>query len=190
MTRKKYVYPFAEGCAEGKGEWRDLLGGKGAGLAEMTNLGIRVPPGFTISTEACLAYYASGDRYPDGLWDQILTTLSKVEISASATFGDREQPLLLSVRSGAPISMPGMMDTILNIGLNDQTVQGLINTSNDSRFAYDAYRRFVTMFGNVVMGVPPYFCIMTLITKPTRFQSVLLSSTRIRIVSPCTRGNV
>ncbi len=154
MSGKKYVYLFADGCAEGQGGWRDLLGGKGADLAEMTNLGIQVPPGFTISTEACLAYYAAGNRYPDGLQDQILTTLRKVERSTGATFGDREQPLLLSVRSGAPISMPGMMDTVLNIGLNDQTVEGLIKTSNDPRFAYDAYRRFVTMFGNVVMGVP------------------------------------
>lgn len=154
MSVKKYVYLFADGCAEGQGAWRDLLGGKGAGLAEMTNLGIQVPPGFTISTEACLAYYAAGNRYPEGLQDQILTNLRKVERSAGAVFGDREHPLLLSVRSGAPISMPGMMDTVLNIGLNDQTVEGLIKTSNDTRFAYDAYRRFVTMFGNVVMGVP------------------------------------
>ncbi|PON16997.1 pyruvate, phosphate dikinase, partial [Candidatus Entotheonella serta] len=153
MSGKKYVYLFADGEAEGQGTWRDLLGGKGAGLAEMTNLGIQVPPGFTISTEACLAYYAAGNRYPDGLQDQILTTLRKVERSAGAVFGDREQPLLLSVRSGAPISMPGMMDTVLNIGLNDQTVEGLVKTSNNPRFAYDAYRRFVTMFGNVVMGV-------------------------------------
>lgn len=154
MSGKKYIYLFADGKAEGQGTWRDLLGGKGAGLAEMTNLGIQVPPGFTISTEACLAYYAAGNRYPDRLQDQIFTTLRRVEVSAGAVFGDREQPLLLSVRSGAPISMPGMMDTVLNIGLNDQTVEGLIKTSNDPRFAYDAYRRFVTMFGNVVMGVP------------------------------------
>ncbi len=154
MTRKKYIYLFANGKAEGRGEWRDLLGGKGAGLAEMTSLGIRVPPGFTISTEACLAYYAEGNRHPDGLWDEVLTTLRRVETAVGATFGDRANPLLLSVRSGAPISMPGMMDTVLNIGLNDDTVEGLICTSDDPRFAYDAYRRFVTMFGNVVMGVP------------------------------------
>jgi pyruvate,orthophosphate dikinase len=154
MARKKYVYLFADGVAEGKGAWRDLLGGKGAGLAEMTALGIRVPPGFTISTEACRAYYEAGNRYPDGLWDEALTTLRKVERAVGATFGDRHNPLLLSVRSGAPVSMPGMMDTVLNIGLNDDTVQGLIKTSDDPRFAYDAYRRFVTMFGNVVMGVP------------------------------------
>jgi pyruvate,orthophosphate dikinase len=154
MAHKKYVYLFANGVAEGKGAWRDLLGGKGAGLAEMTSLGIRVPPGLTISTEACRAYYEANNRYPDGLWTEVLTTLRKVEQAVGATFGDRYNPLLLSVRSGAPVSMPGMMDTVLNIGLNDDTVQGLIQTSDDPRFAYDAYRRFVTMFGNVVMGVP------------------------------------
>jgi pyruvate,orthophosphate dikinase len=154
MAHKKYVYLFANGVAEGKGAWRDLLGGKGAGLAEMTSLGIRVPPGFTISTEACRAYYEANNRYPDGLWTEVLMTLRKVEQAVGATFGDRYNPLLLSVRSGAPVSMPGMMDTVLNIGLNDDTVQGLIQTSDDPRFAYDAYRRFVTMFGNVVMGVP------------------------------------
>ena len=154
MARTKYVYLFANGVAEGKGEWRELLGGKGAGLAEMTALGIRVPPGFTISTEACLAYFAAGNRYPEGLWEAVLTALRRVERAAGATFGDRRQPLLLSVRSGARVSMPGMMDTVLNIGLNDSTVQGLIQTSNNPRFAYDSYRRFITMFGNVVMGVP------------------------------------
>jgi pyruvate,orthophosphate dikinase len=148
------VYLFANGVAEGKGAWRELLGGKGAGLAEMTAQGIRVPPGFTISTAACLAYFAAGNRYPEGLWEEVLTALRKVERAAGATFGDRRKPLLLSVRSGARVSMPGMMDTVLNIGLNDSTVQGLIQTSNDPRFAYDSYRRFITMFGNVVMGVP------------------------------------
>ena len=154
MARKKYVYLFANGVAEGQGAWRELLGGKGAGLAEMTSLGIQVPPGFTISTEACQAYYAAGNRYPDGLWDEVLTTLRKVENAVGARFGERYNPLLLSVRSGAPVSMPGMMDTVLNIGLNDDTVEGLSTTAEDPRFAYDAYRRFVTMFGNVVMGVP------------------------------------
>ena len=154
MARTRYVYLFANGVAEGKGAWRDLLGGKGAGLAEMTAHGIRVPPGFTISTEACLAYFAAGNRYPEGLWEEVLTALRKVERAAGATFGDRRNPLLLSVRSGARVSMPGMMDTVLNIGLNDSTVQGLMQTSDDPRFAYDSYRRFITMFGNVVMGVP------------------------------------
>jgi pyruvate,orthophosphate dikinase len=153
MQDQKYVYLFANGMVEGKGEWRDLLGGKGAGLAEMTALGIRVPPGLTISTAACRAYYAAGNRYPTGLWDAVLEALQTVEKAVGATFGDRYRPLLLSVRSGARESMPGMMDTVLNIGLNDDTVQGLIRTSGDSRFAYDSYRRFITMFGNVVMGV-------------------------------------
>ena len=154
MARTRYVYLFANGVAEGKGAWRELLGGKGAGLAEMTAHGIRVPPGFTISTAACLAYFAAGNRYPEGLWEEVLTSLRKVERAAGVTFGDRRKPLLLSVRSGARVSMPGMMDTVLNIGLNDSTVQGLLQTADDPRFAYDSYRRFITMFGNVVMGVP------------------------------------
>ena len=156
MPDKKYVYLFADGAAEGQGAHglpRSLLGGKGAGLADMTVLGIRVPPGFTLSTEACLAYYALGNRYPDGLWDEVLTALGSVERSVGAAFGGPSNPLLLSVRSGARESMPGMMDTVLNIGLNDQTVEGLSAASGDPRFAYDSYRRFVTMFGNVVMGV-------------------------------------
>ena len=150
----KYVYLFADGVAEGKGAWRDLLGGKGAGLAEMTALGIRVPPGCTISTEACRAYYAAGNRYPDGMWDELQGALQKIEQAVGAAFGDRRRPLLLSVRSGARESMPGMMDTVLNIGLNDEAVQGLIQMSDNPRFAYDSYRRFITMFGNVVMGIP------------------------------------
>ena len=153
MPDKKYVYLFADGAAEGQGDWRNLLGGKGAGLAEMTTLSIRVPPGFTLSTEACLTYYALGNRYPDGLWDEVLTALGCIERSLDATFGEPNNPLLLSVRSGARESMPGMMDTVLNIGLNDQTVEGLSAVSGDPRFAYDSYRRFVTMFSNVVMGV-------------------------------------
>jgi pyruvate,orthophosphate dikinase len=154
MPEKKYVYLFANGVAEGKGAWRDLLGGKGAGLAEMTALGIRVPPGFTISTEACWAYYAASNQYPAGLWEEVQSTLHKVEAAVGATFGDQVNPLLLSVRSGASISMPGMMDTVLNIGLNDATVEGLSAASRNPRFAYDSYRRFITMFGNVVMGMP------------------------------------
>ncbi len=150
----KYVYLFADGVAEGKGAWRDLLGGKGAGLAEMTALGIRVPPGCTISTEACRAYYAAGNRHPDGMWDELQGALQKIEQAVGAAFGDRRRPLLLSVRSGARESMPGMMDTVLNIGLNDETVKGLIQMSDNPRFAYDSYRRFITMFGNVVMGIP------------------------------------
>lgn len=154
QMQPKYVYLFANGASEGQGTRRDLLGGKGAGLAEMTALGIRVPPGCTISTAACRAYYAASNRYPPGLWDELLGALQKVEQTVGVTFGDRHRPLLLSVRSGARDSMPGMMDTVLNIGLNDMTVQGLIKMSDDPRFAYDSYRRFITMFGNVVMGVP------------------------------------
>src|SRR5262245_18770717 len=126
MAKNKYVYLFADGVAEEKGGWRDLLGGKGAGLAEMTALGIRVPRGCTISTEAGRAYYAPGNRYPEGLWDELMLALQKIEQAAGAVFGDRRRPLLLSVRSGARESMPVMMDTVLNIGLNDETVQGLI----------------------------------------------------------------
>ena len=153
-AQKQYVYLFANGVAEGKGAWSDLLGGKGAGLAEMTALGMRVPPGCTISTEACLNYYAASNRYPDGMWDALMVALQKIEQAAGFVFGDRRRPLLLSVRSGARESMPGMMDTVLNIGLNDETVQGLIQLSDNPRFAYDSYRRFITMFGNVVMSVP------------------------------------
>jgi pyruvate,orthophosphate dikinase len=154
MSGKKYVYLFAAGKAEGQGAWRNLLGGKGAGLAEMTNLGIPVPPGFTITTEACVEYFAKGGRFPEGLWDEVLDALAKVEAAMGAKFGDPQNPLLVSVRSGARVSMPGMMDTVLNIGLNDETVQGLIRKTNNPRFAYDSYRRFVAMFSNVVLGVP------------------------------------
>jgi pyruvate, orthophosphate dikinase len=154
MSGKKYVYLFAGGKAEGQGAWRNLLGGKGAGLAEMTNLGIPVPPGFTITTEACVEYFQQGGRFPDGLWDQVLESLAQVEEAMGAKFADAHNPLLVSVRSGARVSMPGMMDTVLNIGLNDDTVQGLIRKTNNPRFAYDSYRRFVAMFSNVVLGVP------------------------------------
>jgi pyruvate, orthophosphate dikinase len=154
MSTKKYVYLFAAGKAEGQGAWRNLLGGKGAGLAEMTNLGIPVPPGFTITTEACVEYFHNGGHFPEGMWDQVLESLAKVEEAMGAKFGDASNPLLVSVRSGARVSMPGMMDTVLNIGLNDDTVQGLIRKTNNPRFAYDAYRRFVAMFSNVVLGVP------------------------------------
>ena len=150
----KYVYFFGRGKAEGNAKMRDLLGGKGAGLAEMTNIGIPVPPGFTITTEVCKLYYQNNKRYPEGLKEQVEENLRKIEEIMGASFGDPENPLLVSVRSGAPISMPGMMDTILNLGLNDETVQGLIKKSGNPRFAYDAYRRFVQMFGNVVLGVP------------------------------------
>ena len=153
MAKKKYVYFFGEGSAEGRGDMKDLLGGKGAGLAEMTNLGIRVPSGFTISTEACIEYYKNSKSYPAGMWDETLEYLHKIEKTMGHKFGDSSNPLLVSVRSGAKVSMPGMMDTVLNVGLNDATVQGLARKSGNERFAYDAYRRFITMFGSVVMGV-------------------------------------
>ena len=151
--KKKFVYFFGEGKAEGKGNMKDLLGGKGAGLAEMTNLGIRVPPGFTVSTEACIAYFSNKGKYPSGMWDELLSHLKRLEKIMGMKFGDPERPLLVSVRSGAKASMPGMMDTVLNLGLNDDTIQGLIRRSGNDRFAYDTYRRFITMFGSVVMGV-------------------------------------
>lgn len=153
MATKKYVYFFGNGRAEGRGDMKDLLGGKGAGLAEMTNLGIRVPPGFTITTEACIEYYRNNEAYPSGMWEQVLENLKKIEESMGYKFGNPANPLLVSVRSGAKVSMPGMMDTVLNVGLNDATVQGLWKKSSNERFSHDAYRRFITMFGSVVMGV-------------------------------------
>jgi pyruvate,orthophosphate dikinase len=154
MMEKKYVYLFGGGKAEGKAEMKELLGGKGANLAEMSNLGIPVPAGFTMSTEVC-TYYGNNNGYPPELKGEVTATLAKVEKEMGATFGDVKDPLLLSVRSGARVSMPGMMDTVLNLGLNDVTVQGLIAKSGNPRFAYDSYRRFVTMFGDVVLGLRP-----------------------------------
>jgi pyruvate, orthophosphate dikinase len=149
----KYVYLFANGEADGNGEMKDLLGGKGAGLAEMMNAGLPVPPGFTITTQACNAYYASGEQFPEGMWNQVLSALKKVENSTGKEFGSISNPLLVSVRSGAKFSMPGMMDTVLNLGLNEETVQGLASLTNNERFALDAYRRFIQMFGKIVLGI-------------------------------------
>ena len=132
---------------------KDLLGGKGAGLAEMTRLGIPVPAGFTITTQACVEYFKNGKRFPKGMWEQALHDLKKVEQAMGMTFGDSERPLLVSVRSGAKASMPGMMDTVLNLGLNEQTMKGIIRKTGNERFAYDAYRRFITMFGGIVMEI-------------------------------------
>jgi pyruvate,orthophosphate dikinase len=153
MQQKKYVYFFGGGKAEGSGNMKELLGGKGSGLAEMTNLKISVPAGFTITTEACVEYFYSKKRYPSGMWDQALRGLHKVEQAMKARLGDPDHPLLVSVRSGARASMPGMMDTVLNLGLNQQTVQGLAKKTRNQRFAVDAYRRFITMFASVVMGM-------------------------------------
>jgi len=148
----RYVYFFAKNKAEGSAKMRDILGGKGANLAEMANLGIPVPPGFTISTEVCV-YYTKMRKYPEGLMEEIEENLNRVEKETGKKFGNPENPLLVSVRSGARISMPGMMDTVLNIGLNEITVKGLIKQTENERFAYDAYRRLIQMFGNVVLGI-------------------------------------
>jgi pyruvate,orthophosphate dikinase len=150
---RKYVYLFADGQAEGSGKMKDLLGGKGAGLAEMTNAGLPVPPGFTITTEACNAYYDAGEKFPDGMWDEVMAALARVEQSSGKKFGGADNPLLVSVRSGAKFSMPGMMDTVLNLGLNEQTLAAMIRLTGNERFAYDAYRRFIQMFGKIVLGI-------------------------------------
>lgn len=152
---KKYVYYFGNGKAEGKADMKALLGGKGANLAEMTNIGLPVPPGFTITTEACNYYYANKRKYPKELKAQLESALKKLEKDYGSKFGNRNNPLLLSVRSGARASMPGMMDTVLNLGLNDETVEGLIKKSGNARFVYDSYRRFVQMYGDVVMDLKP-----------------------------------
>ncbi len=155
MAKNKYVYFFGDGKAEGKASMKLLLGGKGANLAEMTNLKIPVPAGFTISTEVCTYYYENDRKYPPGIEEDVKKNIERVEGAMGAKFGDRENPLLLSVRSGAPASMPGMMDTVLNLGLNDETLRGLIKKSGNERFAYDSYRRLIQMYGDVVMGLKP-----------------------------------
>jgi len=149
----QWVYGFGGGSADGGAGMKELLGGKGANLAEMSSLGLPVPPGFTITTEVCTYYYGNGEKYPDDLKDQVKGAVAKIEGIVGAKFDDVENPLLLSVRSGARASMPGMMDTVLNLGLNDETVEGLARRSNDPRFAYDSYRRFIQMFSDVVLGV-------------------------------------
>jgi pyruvate, orthophosphate dikinase len=149
----RYIYAWGGGTAEGDGGMKDLLGGKGAGLAEMTKAGLPTPPGFTITTAACNDYFAAGEKLPDGLWDDVLEAMREVEQRSGKGFGDPKNPLLVSVRSGAKFSMPGMMDTVLNLGLNEETLQGLIALTGNERFGWDAYRRFVAMFGRIVMGV-------------------------------------
>jgi pyruvate, orthophosphate dikinase len=149
----KWVYSFGDGAAEGRADMKNLLGGKGAGLAEMSNLGLPVPPGFTITTEVCTYYYGNGKSYPRDLAAQVEAALGTLETAIGARFGDGDNPLLVSVRSGARASMPGMMDTVLNLGLNDATAEGLARRSGDARFAYDSYRRFIQMYGQVVLGV-------------------------------------
>src|SRR5688572_29467190 len=151
---KRYIYAWGDGTAEGDGGMKDLLGGKGAGLAEMTKAGLPTPPGFTITTAACNDYFAAGEKLPDGLWDDVLGAMHEVERRSGKGFGDAANPLLVSVRSGAKFSMPGMMDTVLNLGLNEETLQGLIALTGNERFGWDAYRRFIAMFGRIVMDVP------------------------------------
>uniref|UniRef100_A0A8J4HCB3 Pyruvate, phosphate dikinase n=1 Tax=Acidicaldus sp. TaxID=1872105 RepID=A0A8J4HCB3_9PROT len=149
----QWVYSFGAGHNEGRAEMRDLLGGKGANLAEMAAIGLPVPPGFTITTEVCTAFYENERRYPDGLEAEVRVALARIEQATGRKFGDKHKPLLVSVRSGARVSMPGMMDTVLNLGLNDLTVEGLAEASGDARFAWDSYRRFIQMYGSVVLGV-------------------------------------
>ena len=148
---RKWIYLFSEGNAK----MRNLLGGKGAGVAEMTNAGLPVPPGFTITTEACNAYYETDKQFPKGVWEQALAALKIVERQTGKGFGNKKNPLLVSVRSGAKFSMPGMMDTVLNLGINDETVQGLVALTGNERFAYDAYRRFIQMFSKIVLDTNP-----------------------------------
>jgi len=153
MLSEKFIYFFGNGNAEGNASMKELLGSKGANLAEMANIEIPVPPGFTITTEVCKTYYANNKQYPSGVEEQVGENLKKLEAITGRKFGDSKDPMLLSIRSGAPASMPGMMDTVLNLGLNDDTITGLVRKTNNERFAYDSYRRFITMFGDVVLGI-------------------------------------
>ena len=149
----KYVYSFGGGKADGKADMKALLGGKGANLAEMSVIGIPVPPGFTITTEVCAAYYENGKKLPEAVKPQVEAAIKQMEEPVGAKFGDPADPLLVSVRSGAALSMPGMMNTILNLGLTDASVEGLAKKTGNPRFAYDGYRRLIDMFGSTAMGV-------------------------------------
>src|SRR5207248_3322505 len=151
----KYVYFFGSGKAEGRADMKDLLGGKGANLAEMTNIGLPVPAGFTITTEVCTYYYDHNKTYPPELKKEVDDAMRRTEEAMGARFGDSKNPLLVSCRSGARVSMPGMMDTVLNIGLNEATLRGLIDKTGNERFAWDSYRRFVQMYGDVVLDLKP-----------------------------------
>jgi pyruvate,orthophosphate dikinase len=159
-SKSKWVYLFDEVDQAEKyvgDDWeavRGLLGGKGANLAEMERIGVPVPPGFTVTTEACNAYLEAGERFPEGMWEQVMEALKAVETASGKKFGDAKNPLLVSCRSGGKFSMPGMMDTVLNIGLNKDTLKGILELTKDERFVYDSYRRLVQMFGSVVMGIP------------------------------------
>ena len=149
----QWVYSFGAKGSDGDSSMRNLLGGKGANLAEMSGIGLPVPPGFTISTEVCTRYYDNGRTYPETLGGQVADAVARIEAETGARFADPQNPLLVSVRSGARASMPGMMDTVLNLGLNDETVEGLARRADDKRFAYDSYRRFIQMYADVVMEV-------------------------------------
>ncbi|MEM7619861.1 MAG: pyruvate, phosphate dikinase [Pseudomonadota bacterium] len=153
----KWVYRFGHGTSDGTADMKDLLGGKGANLAEMSNLGLPVPPGFTLTTDACHAFYQNNNQLPEAVRSQVDDAIAHVGQVVGCVFGDKNNPLLVSIRSGAPVSMPGMMDTVLNLGLNDQTVEGLAVKANDKRFAYDSYRRFIQMYSDVVLGVDHHF---------------------------------
>src|ERR1700755_3340254 len=152
-TGARYVFRFGGGVSDGAGLSKNLLGGKGANLDGMASIGLPVPPGFTISTEMCTRYYADGEVYPDSLNAEVAAGIAHIEDLTGKRFGDAADPLLVSVRSGARVSMPGMMDTVLNLGLNDRAVEGLARKSGDERFAYDSYRRFIQMYGQVVLGI-------------------------------------
>src|SRR5438309_2910525 len=145
----KWVYLFEEGSGDNK----SLFGGKGAGLCEMTRAGLPVPPGLIVTTEACNAYYANNKQLPDRMWEEVTEAMHEVEKKVGKQYGDAKNPLLVSVRSGAAFSMPGMMDTVLNLGLNDETVVGLAHLTENPRFAHDAYRRFIQLYGRIVMGI-------------------------------------
>ncbi|MGE5612052.1 MAG: PEP/pyruvate-binding domain-containing protein, partial [Bacillota bacterium] len=152
-SKIKRVYFFGAGKAEGRADQKPLLGGKGANLHDMTSIGLPVPPGFTITTEACAEYYKDGGKLPPGLMDEVEANLHRLEKVTGKEFGNPGNPLLVSVRSGAAVSMPGMMDTVLNLGLNDAVTDGLAKLTKNLRFAYDSYRRLINMFGDVVMGI-------------------------------------
>ena len=153
--KSRYIYSFGGGQADGAADMKYLLGGKGANLAEMTNIGLPVPPGFTISTDICHFYFDHERGYPRNFSTEVLKALKKVEKLTNKEFGNPKNPLLVSVRSGAPSSMPGMMDTILNLGLNDMTIRGMMQRSGNERFAFDSYRRLIQMYGDVVMQLKP-----------------------------------
>src|SRR5438552_1859944 len=153
VQNSTWTYLFDEYDPSNGGEAKRLLGGKGSALVEMTGFGLPVPPGFIITTDCCKSYHADEKLFPEGLWTQTRAKLSALETKLGKTFGDHNNPLLVSVRSGSPMSMPGMMDTILNLGLNDKTVEGLAMQTGDERFAWDAYRRFISMFGEIVLDV-------------------------------------